>query len=80
MATSNIAWNAARFAAMQMRAETLAPDPADILVDHAKFFRRGESGSGRALLSDTELARYDARTARLMPTELVDWLHRSRCS
>ena len=71
---------AARFDAMQAQAETLAPDPADILVDHAKFFRRGESGSGRALLSDTESARYDARTARLMPTELVDWLHRSRCS
>ncbi len=68
---------AARFNAMQAQAETLAPDPADILVDHAKFFRRGESGSGRALLSDAELARYDVRAAGLMPTDLVTWLHRS---
>lgn len=68
---------AARFDAMQTRAETLAPDPADILVDHAEFFRRGESGSGRALLTDAELAQYEDRVARLMPADLVEWLHRS---
>ena len=68
---------AARFNAMQAQAETLAPDPADILVDHAKFFRRGESGSGRALLTDAELARYDVRAGQLMPADLVTWLHRS---
>ena len=68
---------AARFDAMQARADTLAPDPADILVDHAKFFRRGESGSGRALLADAEVARYRARADALMPADLVEWLHRS---
>ena len=68
---------AARFDAMQAQAETLAPDPADILVDHAKFFRRGKSGSGRALLTDAELARYGARANALMPADLVGWLHRS---
>ena len=69
--------DAARFTAMHAKADTLAPDPADILVDRAKFFRRGESGSGRALLTDTELARYDERAAQLMPADLVAWLHRS---
>lgn len=69
--------DAARFTAMQTRAETLAPDPADILVDHAKFFRRGESGSGRALLTDAELAQYATRATQLMPADLVTWLHRS---
>ena len=69
--------SAARFDAMQTRAETLAPDPADILVDHAKFFRRGKSGSGRALLSAAELAQYDDRAKALMPAEMVAWLHRS---
>ncbi len=68
---------AARFDAMQAQAETLAPDPADILIDHAKFFRRGESGSGRALLTRAELARYRALAARLMPADLVEWLHGS---
>ena len=68
---------AAGFDAMRASAKTLAPDPADILVDHAKFFRRGESGSGRSLLTDAELAEYDARAAPLMPTDLVEWLHRS---
>ncbi len=68
---------AACFDAMQTRAETLAPDPADILVDHAKFFRRGESGSGRVLLNTAELAHYDARAKALMPPDLVAWLHRS---
>ena len=68
---------AARFDAMQAQAETLAPDPADILVDHARFFRRGKSGSGRALLTDAELARYGARATELMPADLVKWLHRS---
>ncbi len=68
---------AARFDEMRSRAESLAPDPADILVDHAKFFRRGGSGGGRALLTDDELARYSARAATLMPADLDAWLHQS---
>ena len=67
---------AARFDAMRAHADTLAPDPADILVDHAKFFRRGTSGGGRALLTRAELAQYNARAAQLMPADLIDWLHR----
>lgn len=69
--------DAARFDAMQAHADTLAPDPADILVDQAKFFRRGKSGGGRDLLTRAELVRYNARAAQLMPADLFDWLHRS---
>ena len=69
--------DAARFTAMHAQADTLAPDPADILVDQAKFFRRGKSGGGRDLLTRAELVRYNARAAQLMPADLFDWLHRS---
>ena len=47
-----------------------------VLKDPAAFFRRGYSGAGREVLSAAELKRYYARTARLAPPDLLDWLHR----
>lgn len=45
------------------------------LQDNATFFRKGESGEGRALLSRAELVRYQAHVAPLAPSGLLAWLH-----
>ncbi len=66
----------ATFEEMRARAAAQAPDPAGVLKDAAAFFRRGYSGAGREVLSPGELSRYYARTARLAPPDLLDWLHR----
>ena len=67
---------AAGFAAMRAAADRVAPDPAGILHDRHRFFRRGTSGEGRTLLSADALARYHARVAALAPPDLPAWLHR----
>jgi len=69
---------AATFQRMRARADEVAPDPSGILKDRAAFFRGGVSGSGEALLSPEQLARYRARVAELAPPDLVGWLHRHR--
>jgi hypothetical protein len=43
--------------------------------DTASFFRSGTTGEGRALLTDAELARYQARVAPLASPDLLAWLH-----
>jgi hypothetical protein len=68
---------AATFASMRARADLLTPNPSGILKSNTAFFRRGTSGAGRELLSDAELAHYDARVAELAPPDLLSWLHRS---
>ena len=68
--------DAATFTQMQSRAEDVAPDPAGILKDRARFFRRGSSGAGRELLTAEELEHYEARAAELAPPDLLAWLHR----
>jgi aryl sulfotransferase len=56
-----------------------APDPdLDVLEDLAAFFRRGESGEGRALLSESEWGHYRDRMAAMAPDELLAWLERDR--
>jgi hypothetical protein len=64
---------AATFDQMRAAADRIRPvntqNPAD-------FFWKGTSGSGRALLTDAELARYHQRAAQLAPAELLAWLHR----
>jgi len=65
------------FGAMRQRAEQLAPDPSDVLLDRAAFFRRGAPGAGRELLDDDELAAYHARVRDQVPTDLADWLLRT---
>ncbi len=67
---------AATFGEMRARAAAQAPDPAGVLKDPTAFFRRGYSGAGREVLSAAELKRYYARTARLAPPDLLNWLHR----
>lgn len=67
---------AASFAQMRARAEQLAPDPVGVLKDRRAFFRCGSSGTGRALLTTDELARYERRAAALAPDDLLRWLHR----
>lgn len=66
---------AATFDQMRANADQLAPR-ALRLDDPTTFFRSGLSGTGRALLSDAELARYHARAAQLAPPDLLKWLHR----
>jgi hypothetical protein len=68
---------AATFKGMQAVADQLQPVPA--LRQRGvseRFFRRGSSGEGRALLTEAESALYRARAARIAPPELLAWLHR----
>ncbi|MEV7231355.1 sulfotransferase domain-containing protein [Polymorphospora sp. NPDC051019] len=67
---------AASFDRMRRRADVLAPDAVNVLIDRAAFFRRGRSGEGRRLLTPDEVERYHRRAARFAPPDLLDWLHR----
>jgi len=67
---------AASFEQMRAGAGRLAPDPSRVLKSSRAFFRHGTSGSGRALLSEAELAHYRARAAQLAPPDLLVWLDR----
>jgi aryl sulfotransferase len=66
---------AATFEVMRRHADQIIPD-AGILKSSAAFFRRGSSGAGREVLSDGELAMYQARAASMAPPGLLSWLHR----
>jgi hypothetical protein len=68
--------DAATFASMRSRADLLTPNPSGILKSNQAFFRRGTSGAGRELLSDAELAHYEARVSAMAPPDLLQWLHR----
>ncbi|HEY6533358.1 MAG TPA: sulfotransferase domain-containing protein [Acidimicrobiales bacterium] len=68
--------DAARFDAMQTRAERLVPDRLGVLKDPSAFFRRGCSGSGRAAASAEALSLYESRARALAPPDLLSWLHR----
>jgi hypothetical protein len=67
---------AAGFEHMKARADVTVPDPAGVIKDSAAFFRRGRSGAGRELLTDDEIARYEARVTELAPPDLLGWLDR----
>jgi hypothetical protein len=68
--------DAATFGQMRARAADLAPDAAGVLKDRARFFRQGESGAGRAVLSADEFTHYEARAAALAPPDVLEWLQR----
>lgn len=68
---------AAHFASMRARSRDLAPDPAGVLVDTARFFRFGRSGAGLSALSSDARAVYLSRAASLAPPDLLAWLHRA---
>jgi len=65
---------AATFGSMRDHADALVPT-AGIFKSNAAFFRRGTSGTGRALLSADEAAGYYARAAQLAPPAMLAWLH-----
>jgi DNA-binding MarR family transcriptional regulator len=72
---------AATFKQMRAGADQLQPlqyaRARDVSKGHAAFFRRGSSGDGRALLTETEAVRYYAHAAQVAPQELLAWLHRN---
>jgi hypothetical protein len=67
---------AATFEHMKARPDATVPDPAGVMKNRAAFFRRGTSGAGRELLTDDELAHYEACAAELAPPDMLAWLHR----
>lgn len=67
---------AATFAAMRARAEDVVPATGGVLKSPAAFYRHGASGDGPALLSEQEMATYEARATELAPEDLLSWLHR----
>ena len=66
------------FEAMKERSRDLVPNPA-IWRDADAFFHQGGSGQWRAVLTDDDLAHYDARVRELAPPELAAWVHHGRC-
>lgn len=69
---------AASLEQMRSRADDLAPNTKAILADTAGFFRSGESGEGRAIMTPDQHAVYERRMTELASPDLRDWLHRSR--
>ena len=69
--------SAAGFEAMKERSSDLVPNPA-IWRDADAFFHQGESGQWRAVLTDDDVAHYDARVRELAPPELAAWVHHGR--
>ncbi len=69
--------SAATFEAMKANSDLLAPDPAGVLKDRVRFFRRGGSGSAAEVLTADEMAAYRTRVATLGPADLLNWLHRA---
>jgi aryl sulfotransferase len=67
---------AATFEQMRAAAGKIQPLGGALKANPAAFFRKGGSGSGRALLTSAELAHYHELTARLAPPDLLAWLHR----
>ncbi|HYK31403.1 MAG TPA: peptide-methionine (S)-S-oxide reductase MsrA [Streptosporangiaceae bacterium] len=68
---------AATFANMAAQADLLVPAPG-LFKSNAAFFRRGSSGAGGEILSDTEIAGYHARVKEMAPPDMLAWLHSPR--
>lgn len=67
---------AATFDEMKSRATAVGPNTTEtIWHDPVRFFNRGTNGQWRDLLSDAELARYEARVLELADPELSHWVH-----
>jgi hypothetical protein len=72
---------AATFRQMRAAADRLKPLQYERDIDVSKggygaFFRRGSSGEGSSLLTSAEVDHYYARAVRIVPRELLAWLHR----
>jgi len=70
--------SAARFERMAARRDDLVPDSQGVLKDKGRFFRRGRSGEGLALLTPEDRERYEARMDRLALDDVRRWLHEGR--
>lgn len=71
---------AAGFESMKARADELVPN-SDVALwkKNSQFFDKGGSGRWRALVGETDLARYDAALAELVDDQdFVSWLHNGR--
>ena len=67
---------AARFDTMRERADELAPNASQgMLQSNRAFFRSGRSGQWRQLLDDAGRRRYAERVRQLAPTDLIEWTH-----
>ena len=67
---------AAGFDTMRERADELAPNASEgILQNNRAFFRSGRSGQWHQLLDDDGCRRYAERVTQLAPTELIEWTH-----
>ena len=67
---------AAAFDTMRERADELAPNASErILQNNRAFFRSGRSGQWRELLDDDGCRRYAARVEQLAPPDLIEWVH-----
>jgi aryl sulfotransferase len=61
----------------QMRAAADRLQPIELLENQPQlFFHSGRAGSGRELLTGTDLDHYHERAAQLATPDLLDWLHR----
>ena len=67
---------AASFDSMKKRAEHLAPDTQHgIWQDTSRFFDQGRNGRWRDVVDESEMPRYFARVADLVPPDLATWAH-----
>ena len=60
---------------MRGQAAWVVPNQGGVLKEPAAFFRHGRSGGGRELLTDDEMAAYEARVADLAPSDMLARLH-----
>jgi len=68
--------HASTFEEMKKHADLLAPDTTHALwKDNTQFFDKGQSGRWRDVVSEENVARYDARVAELADPELAQWVH-----
>ena len=68
---------AAGFEAMRERADELAPDSSQgILQSNRAFFHTGHHVQWKDLLDLTDRRRYAQRVQQLAPTDLIEWVHR----
>ncbi len=67
---------AAGFDTMRERADELAPDSTQgLLQSNRAFFRSGRTGQWHDLLDDEGRRRYAERVGQLAPGDLVEWAH-----
>ncbi len=67
---------AASFDTMRERADEIAPDSTEgVLQSNRAFFRSGGNGQWQELLDEAGRRRYAERVKQLAPTDLIEWAH-----